>query len=191
MRRLVVLVGVVGWLLLPGFASAHQGGIDSNGGHHCRQRGFDSGLCSPVNSYHCHQPGCVDRDGASGASQPRGDVAAAPVDIDGPRTPRSPRTPRVPGSDPRPRPVSDESSGSSGGRELPRTGSATVVIALSGLGFLGSGTVLLTLKRRIERRLTQHIRRVRKLVEPVSNLEMLLLAVVGVIWTGVAALLMK
>lgn len=66
-----------------------------------------------------------------------------------------------------------------------------MVIALSGLGFLGSGTVLLTLKRRIERRLTQHIRRVRKLVEPVSNLEMLLLAVVGVIWTGVAALLMK
>jgi hypothetical protein len=41
-------------------ASAHGGGLDSSGGHHCRQAGYDSGKCSPLNSYHCHQSPCGD-----------------------------------------------------------------------------------------------------------------------------------
>ena len=41
-------------------ASAHGGGLDSTGGHHCRQAGYDSGKCSPLNSYHCHQSPCGD-----------------------------------------------------------------------------------------------------------------------------------
>ena len=43
----------------PAPADAHGGGLDSNGGHHCRQAGYDSGKCSPLNSYHCHSSTCV------------------------------------------------------------------------------------------------------------------------------------
>ena len=39
-------------------ADAHSGGLDSTGGHHCRQAGYDSGKCSPLNSYHCHSSTC-------------------------------------------------------------------------------------------------------------------------------------
>lgn len=39
-------------------AGAHGGGLDSTGGHHCRQAGYDSGKCAPLNSYHCHRSPC-------------------------------------------------------------------------------------------------------------------------------------
>jgi hypothetical protein len=39
-------------------AEAHGGGLDSTGGHYCRQAGYDSGKCAPLNSYHCHQAPC-------------------------------------------------------------------------------------------------------------------------------------
>jgi hypothetical protein len=39
-------------------AEAHGGGLDGTGGHHCRQAGYESGKCSPLNSYHCHQSPC-------------------------------------------------------------------------------------------------------------------------------------
>lgn len=31
-------------------ADAHSGGLDGTGGHHCRQAGYDSGKCAPLNS---------------------------------------------------------------------------------------------------------------------------------------------
>lgn len=52
--------------LSPPAAMAHGGGLDSNGGHHCREAGYRSGKCSPLNSYHCHRPGCVLPGGQSG-----------------------------------------------------------------------------------------------------------------------------
>lgn len=41
-------------------AGAHGGGTDNNGGHYCREAGFESGKCQPLGSYHCHSAGCVD-----------------------------------------------------------------------------------------------------------------------------------
>lgn len=52
-------------------ASAHGGGLDSSGGHHCRQAGYDSGKCSPLNSYHCHQSPCGDAAPATTATTAR------------------------------------------------------------------------------------------------------------------------
>lgn len=52
--------------LATGVAAAHSGGLDANGGHFCREAGYESGACSPLDSYHCHQSGCVDYDGATG-----------------------------------------------------------------------------------------------------------------------------
>ena len=37
----------------------NSGGLDASGGHHCRQAGYNSGKCSPLNSYHCHKSSCV------------------------------------------------------------------------------------------------------------------------------------
>ena len=68
----VVTVALV--LVLPGVASAHSGGLDSNGGHYCREAGYASGSCSPLDSYHCHQAGCVDYDGGSGGGDGGGDA---------------------------------------------------------------------------------------------------------------------
>lgn len=56
----VALVGV------SGTAGAHSGGLDSNGGHYCREAGYESGACSPLDSYHCHEDGCTDYDGEVG-----------------------------------------------------------------------------------------------------------------------------
>lgn len=42
----------------PQAGEAHSGGLDGNGGHYCRQAGYDSGKCSPLGSYHCHQSPC-------------------------------------------------------------------------------------------------------------------------------------
>ena len=42
----------------PQAGEAHSGGLDGNGGHHCRQAGYDSGKCAPLGSYHCHQSPC-------------------------------------------------------------------------------------------------------------------------------------
>jgi hypothetical protein len=56
MRRfLVVLTGLALAVVtsVPG-VGAHSGGIDSNGGHYCRQAGYDAGKCSPLGSYHSH-----------------------------------------------------------------------------------------------------------------------------------------
>lgn len=61
MRRIVLLlVPLLAPLAVAGTADAHGGGLDSNGGHHCRQAGFDSGKCSPLNSYHSHGGGEAD-----------------------------------------------------------------------------------------------------------------------------------
>ena len=63
---MLVAVLLTAGVVAPGAASAHSGGLDSNGGHYCRDAGYDAGTCSPLNSYHCHQSGCVDYDGATG-----------------------------------------------------------------------------------------------------------------------------
>jgi hypothetical protein len=69
MRMVLVVLGALGAsLTMAGPVAAHGGGIDGNGGHYCRDAGFNSGTCSPLGSYHCHQPGC----------DPRGPDAAAP-----------------------------------------------------------------------------------------------------------------
>lgn len=60
-------------LVLPDVAAAHSGGLDSNGGHYCREAGYESGACAPLNSYQCHQPGCVDYDGSTGNGGGGGD----------------------------------------------------------------------------------------------------------------------
>jgi hypothetical protein len=39
--------------IIPNYAEAHSGGTDSNGGHWNRSSG----------TYHCHSPGCIDKDG--------------------------------------------------------------------------------------------------------------------------------
>jgi hypothetical protein len=46
-------------------ALAHPGGLDASGGHHCREAGFASGKCSPLNSYHSHSGGGGSGDGGS------------------------------------------------------------------------------------------------------------------------------
>jgi hypothetical protein len=58
-KRLTTVAAYVLLLLAlgVGVASAHSGGLDSNGGHHCREAGFNSGKSAPLNSYHCHRPG--------------------------------------------------------------------------------------------------------------------------------------
>lgn len=50
-------------------ASAHSGGLDSKGGHYCRQAGYNSGKCSPLNSYHYHSGG-GGSGGGGGSSAP-------------------------------------------------------------------------------------------------------------------------
>ena len=59
MRKAIVALVV----LLASFGAAapvaaHGGGLDSNGGHHCRDAGYRSGKCGPRNSYHCHRAHC-------------------------------------------------------------------------------------------------------------------------------------
>lgn len=57
--------------------TAHPGGLDAQGGHHCRQAGFDSGKCSPLNSYHYHRGGGgSDGSGSSSSSSGSGGSSA-------------------------------------------------------------------------------------------------------------------
>lgn len=75
------------WCLLGlvGPAAAHSGGLDQGGGHHCRQRGYDSGSCAPLNSYHCHRSYCTEPGSGGGSSTRR--EPAAPADTDAPDAP--------------------------------------------------------------------------------------------------------
>ncbi len=69
-------VAVVVCLALLGIATAahaHSGGLDSNGGHYCREAGYEAGTCSPLGSYHCHESGCVDYDGPTGNASDGGE----------------------------------------------------------------------------------------------------------------------
>lgn len=59
-RVALVAVAVGGFSIVGGAAGAHGGGLDANGGHHCREAGYRSGKCAPLGSYHCHRPGCVE-----------------------------------------------------------------------------------------------------------------------------------
>lgn len=61
-------------------AEAHSGGLDSTGGHHCRQAGYDSGKCSPLNSYHCHRSPCGEAAPAptTTTARPRATTTTAP-----------------------------------------------------------------------------------------------------------------
>lgn len=63
--RWVVVVAVVlsAALSFSGVAGAHSGGLDSRGGHHCREAGYESGACGPLGSYHYH-----DGSGSTGGS---------------------------------------------------------------------------------------------------------------------------
>ena len=61
--RLVFSASLLVAVFSPDPAGAHGGGLDGNGGHHCRQAGYDSGKCAPLDSYHCHQAGCTSHDG--------------------------------------------------------------------------------------------------------------------------------
>lgn len=57
-RQLLALVFLASAVLVPDVARAHGGGTDARGGHHCRQAGYNSGKCAPLNSYHCHSAAC-------------------------------------------------------------------------------------------------------------------------------------
>ena len=70
MRKLLVLMLVGVLMAFALSASAHSGGLDSSGGHHCREAGFNNGKCSPLNSYHCHSSGCV-APGSTPTTQPK------------------------------------------------------------------------------------------------------------------------
>lgn len=66
--RVRVALGLTVAMAVPaGTAGAHSGGLDANGGHYCREAGYESGSCSPLNSYHCHESGCTDYDGETGS----------------------------------------------------------------------------------------------------------------------------
>lgn len=86
-RKLVATLGVLLTLLLSAVpASAHGGGLDGNGGHHCREAGYNSGKCGPLNSYHCHSAGCTQ----PGAQQQP--VVATPPPTEAPTTTEPPTT---------------------------------------------------------------------------------------------------
>ena len=151
-RRVFILTGLLPVLLLPAGANAHQGGLDANGGHHCRQAGFSSGLCSPLNSYHCHKAGCVDRDGAvgntSGAAGSSGDGSVS----DGPRVPRAPRQPAIPRQPGEARSDPTQVLDKSDDKSLPETGAQVVTVGLAGASLLGAGSGLVGVSKRMTRR---------------------------------------
>ena len=63
-RLLVVAFAASGAVFAPFIpAHGHGGGTDSNGGHYCREAGYNSGKCAPLGSYHCHSAGCVEPGG--------------------------------------------------------------------------------------------------------------------------------
>lgn len=66
--RAVVALFTATLALGSGVAGAHSGGTDSSGGHYCREAGYESGSCGPLNSYHSH----------SGGSTSGGSTAAPP-----------------------------------------------------------------------------------------------------------------
>lgn len=76
--RFVAALLIAFALFAPSAATAHSGALDSNGGHHCRTAGYESGSCGPLNSYHCHEAGCTDHDGATGWGGPAGGGTAEP-----------------------------------------------------------------------------------------------------------------
>ena len=75
LRRFTLLFGIIAVAVasfMPGVVWAHSGGLDSNGGHYCREAGYNSGSCGPLDSYHCHESGCTDYDGSRGWGGPGG-----------------------------------------------------------------------------------------------------------------------
>ena len=59
-RRLAVAFCVAAALLIGSPALAHDGPLDSQGGHDCKSTDRN---CSPLESYHCHDAGCVQPSG--------------------------------------------------------------------------------------------------------------------------------
>lgn len=58
MRRALLVMVLLALALPWPAAQGHGGGLDSNGGHHCREAGYDTGHCAPLGSYHCHRSPC-------------------------------------------------------------------------------------------------------------------------------------
>src|SRR5687767_560343 len=75
----VGLVIAMFFLAVPAPAYSHPGGLDSNGGHHCRAAGYNSGQCAPLNAYHCHQPPCGGATAPTPTPAPAGPTAATPT----------------------------------------------------------------------------------------------------------------
>lgn len=88
-RRVLLSVALASTVMLlgAGAAAAHSGGLDSSGGHYCREAGYESGSCSPLNSYHSHSGG------GSSSSQSAAPVAPAPPPP--PRDTKPPKRPKV------------------------------------------------------------------------------------------------
>lgn len=91
----IVRLAFGGALLLAPLAStspagAHGGGLDANGGHHCRQAGYDSGKCSPLNSYHCHSASCTEPGTATTKPTPTPTTARATTTAPRPTTTTTP-----------------------------------------------------------------------------------------------------
>lgn len=78
-QMLLVWAALVLMVVGPGPALGHSGGLDSNGGHHCREAGHNSGKCSPLNSYHCHQAGCNPAGPGAGPSGGSGAGGNSPI----------------------------------------------------------------------------------------------------------------
>ena len=66
-RLLVALAISTGVVTGGGEAGGHSGGLDANGGHHCREAGYASGACGPLDSYHTHS-GSDSSGGGAGAT---------------------------------------------------------------------------------------------------------------------------
>lgn len=95
--RLVVPVLVtVGSLTGSAPAGAHGGGLDSSGGHYCREAGANSGKCAPEGSYHCHSAGCVPPGGGENTATTVATTTAPPPPPPPPTTTRPPATTAAP-----------------------------------------------------------------------------------------------
>lgn len=145
MRRVVLVPMVVVATFVAGGVGGHQGGLDDNGGHHCREAGFNSGLCAPLDSYHCHQEGCTIPAGETVSTVGAPDLPANRPQVAATPTPTQPPGPVVTPSPPIATPAPSV-------RALSNTGLATDVLGLSALSLVEIGVTLVLLSGWLARR---------------------------------------
>lgn len=138
LRRLAVVAVAAGALSMFGAsAGAHGGGLDANGGHHCREAGYNSGKCAPLGSYHCHRPGCVE----PGARPPE-PVPVQVVPVATPESTPDPTPPPTPAPEPtteRPAVVTPDPPLEPTEEASESLGIGETVVALALLGGMGYG----------------------------------------------------